>query len=210
MGGVTVSPGEFIPVAEASGLTARLTYIVLAQSVRAIDAIQESTSEPLTLSVNLSMQDLHTVGFGDHLVSIANELGARPEALIFEVTETAIMRDPEQAIGTLCRLREEGFGISIDDFGTGYSSLSYVDKIPATELKIDKSLVDELTRTNAATSVVATAIAIAKTRRLHAIAEGVESEEQHAALNDLGCEIAQGYLYGKPMPVSEFLAIIAR
>ena len=205
--GEPVSPAEFIPVAETSGLTGQLADRVLARVATVFRRMGVLPRGLLSISVNLSMYDVQSPGYGDHLRAIVRHLGIPAEFLVFEVTETAIMGDPELAITTLQTLRNAGFGISIDDFGTGYSSLSYVDRIPATELKIDRAFVQDLTPGNVSDSVLGTAIAIARSRHLHTVAEGVETEPQHEALLEIGCDTAQGYLYGRPVSDGEFLGL---
>jgi len=194
-----VAPVDFIPLAEKSGLIRRLTEQVLETALaqcRAWDAV----GLRLSVAVNLSPQLLNDLSFPDHVSRMAQQVGADPKRIIFEVTESAAMFDPSITMDVLTRMRLKHFGLSIDDFGTGYSSLRQLYLMPFSELKIDISFVRDVLAHEDARIMVETMILLAHKLRLTACAEGVESKEILEFLDSLGCDRAQGYFIGRPMP----------
>ncbi len=202
--GQTPSPANFIPIAEASGLCPKITDRMLVLISQFAQERQQSDLPPLPVAINLSMHELQTKDFAESLIERLDALKLTPHTVEFEITESAIMKNHEQAIRELSILREAGFGIAIDDFGTGYSSLYYLQHLPVSCLKIDKAFVDSLSIRSAKSSLAASAISIAERMGLNVIAEGIETKEQHEALQFLGCEVCQGYYYGYPLPIGEF------
>lgn len=201
-----LSPAEFIPVAEQSGLISLLGRFVIDESVRQIGRWRKSLpgGEDLWVSINVSSAQLSA-----DLVTRCEqhiEEGAEPGSFGFEITESVLMSDIDAAIGVLRRLRELGIPVSIDDFGTGYSSLEYLRLLPVHSLKIDQSFVAGLGRLEAPAdpSIVRAVIALATALDMGACAEGVETEEQQEALVALGCETAQGYLWSKALEPKAF------
>lgn len=201
-GTTPVSPSEFIPIAEATGLTEALTDFVVAEIGRW--AAGRSGAAMLPVAVNLSPVDLSRQGFAARLLDRVREAGLTPETIEFEVTEGVAMHDAPWAIEQLHALKKAGFRISLDDFGTGYSSLGNFSDFPIDTLKIDRSFVTPLTVATARESLAAVVLAMTQTLRVGCVAEGVETDEQRQALRFLGCEVAQGYLFGKPAEICEF------
>ena len=137
--------------------------------------------------------------FPEQIAEVVAETGINPDLIWLEITEGTLMRDPDRTIQTLGRLRDQGMHIAIDDFGTGYSSLSYLKQLPVECLKIDRGFVGELDKSTEGAAIVKAVIALAEALGLACIAEGVETDTQLRLLRDLGCEFAQGYLFGRPM-----------
>ena len=194
-----ISPVRFIPVAEKNALIRRLTEQVLEKSLtqcRAWDAV----GLHLSVAVNLSPQLLNDLSFPDQVARIAAQVGADARRIIFEVTESAAMFDPDTTMDVLTRMRVKNFGLSIDDFGTGYSSLKQLYLMPFSELKIDTSFVRDIFAHEDARTMVETMILLAHKLRLTACAEGVETREVLDFLDTVACDRAQGYFIGRPMP----------
>nr|WP_297459048.1 EAL domain-containing protein [uncultured Halomonas sp.] len=195
-----VSPGEFIPLAEESGLIVELGEWVLdeaCQRLRQIDA----RSLP-RLSVNISPRHFNQPDFVGYVEALIDTAGVAPERLLFEVTEGVLIDNLLDAVATMQALKRVGVGIAIDDFGIGYSSLSYLKRLPLDELKIDRSFVEDIGDPNDA-AIVQTIIAVSRHLKLDIVAEGVETAEQLAFLHDNGCTRFQGYWFYRPMPLAE-------
>ncbi|MCS0611044.1 EAL domain-containing protein [Massilia solisilvae] len=200
-----VSPSVFIPIAEARGMIGALGSWVLREACRQLGSWrQHGLRFPGRLSVNLAAQQLEQAGIAERIQQIAGEAGVEPDCLELELTESGLMANVERAIGIMGTLKEAGFSIAIDDFGTGYSSLAYLKRLPADKLKIDISFVREMLTDRHDYTIVNTIIGMARNLRLKVIAEGVEQPAQAEALLALGCDEAQGYYYGKPVPAEEF------
>ena len=140
---------------------------------------------------------------------VLGETGLAPQRLELEITEGLLMRNTEATIATLHRLKDIGLRIAMDDFGTGYSSLSYLQSFPFDRIKVDRSFVSQLGANSTSSTVVRAVVDIATSRGMQTTAEGVETEEQRAALEALGCDEAQGYLLGRPVPVEQVATLIA-
>jgi EAL domain-containing protein (putative c-di-GMP-specific phosphodiesterase class I) len=200
-------PGEFIPLAEDTGLIVALGYWVIAEACRQSVAWRElrrqAGEEPwrLMMSINVSPRQLVERNFASRLLEIVNASGVDRDTLLLEVTETTVMRDPDHAIAVLESLKAQGMHICIDDFGTGYSSLSYLKRLPVETIKIDRSFVDGLGQDPEDTAIVQAVIGIADSLGLLCVAEGVETQFQVDALRALDCQIAQGFLFGHPLGV---------
>jgi diguanylate cyclase (GGDEF)-like protein/PAS domain S-box-containing protein len=197
-----IAPGEFIGLAEHSGLIRSLTHWVLRAAVERLAEFGRQGLQ-LGVSVNISASDLRDDGVHDLLKELLCASGAPPERLTLEITESAIMEDPERALETVEKLCALGVRISIDDFGTGYSSLGYLRRLPAHEVKIDRSFVVEMARDPEDVAIVRSIIDLAHNLRLKVVAEGVETEVVWIALKVLGCDVGQGYLFGRPVPSEE-------
>jgi diguanylate cyclase (GGDEF)-like protein len=190
------SPAEFIPVAEESGLMVRLGEWVLESACRTA----ASWEKPLKVAVNLSPMQFRQ---GDVVEAVERALhvsGLKPDRLELEVTETAWLHNTDAVLDQLAWLRSMGISIALDDFGTGYSSLSYLWRFPFDKVKIDRSFVSEMQSDPKATAIVNSVVALARTLDLTVTAEGVELPIQESALRGVGCDLAQGYLFGRPIP----------
>ncbi|BAQ61969.1 diguanylate cyclase/phosphodiesterase with PAS/PAC sensor [Geminocystis sp. NIES-3708] len=198
-----ISPIEFIPLAEETGLIIKIGEWVLQEVCYYLREIQKTDSY-LRLSVNISPCQFRQSHFVENVKSIIKKTEVNPNYLTLEVTEGLIIEDITQAIETINQLKSLGIQFSIDDFGTGYSSLSYLKRLPINELKIDKSFVQDALYNISDAGLIEAIIAVAQYFNLKIVAEGVETVEQAEFLRVRGCNYYQGYLYGKPVPMSEF------
>lgn len=200
--GEAVSPAEFVPIAEAVGLTAELTRFVIA----AIGDWHRSSGDRtrVPVAINLSMLDLNSQGFATRLFDALAGAGLSPDTVEFEVTEGIAMQNAPWAIDQTRALKEQGFRIALDDFGTGYSSLGQFDRLPIDTLKIDRSFIKRMEMASARHSLAAVVLAMANALDVECVAEGIETEEQKQALVFLGCRIGQGFLFGRPTSIPEF------
>ncbi len=201
--GEMVSPVEFIPLAEQTGLIRPLTLWVLEQAVRQCRRWRASGLD-IKVSVNLSARNLLDPTLPDMLASMLVTCQVSADCLMLEVTESAVMLQPERALQILTRLHEMGASLSVDDFGTGYSSLAYLTKLPVCELKIDQSFVFGMVKNENDAIIVRSTIDLAHNLGLKVVAEGVEDPETLQLLTILGCDTAQGYLFARPMPPEDF------
>jgi diguanylate cyclase (GGDEF)-like protein len=193
----TLAPAEFLDIAEEQGLMRGLTAHVLARAAAQAMRWQPEAGE-LRVAVNLSTSSLADPHLLDDLDFALFESGLAPSALTVEITETTLMSDPELSLETVRQIVSRGVGVSIDDYGTGYSSLAYLNDLPATELKLDRTLTVRLTTDERTTAIVAGTIELAHRLGLRVVAEGVEDEATLCALQGLGCDEVQGYLFGRP------------
>lgn len=194
-----VSPARFVPLAEQHGLIRLLTEHVLERSMVQSNEWHRNKL-PLSIAINLSPQLLNDLSFPDHIDEMAANLKVNRQHIIFEVTESAAMSDPEATMEVLTRLRVKNFDLSIDDFGTGYSSLRQLYLMPFSELKIDISFVRDVCDHDDARTMVETMVLLAHKLRLRACAEGVETQAILDYLESVACDRAQGYFIGRPMP----------
>ncbi|PZQ18913.1 MAG: GGDEF domain-containing protein [Ancylobacter novellus] len=200
-----VPPGEFVSVAEESGLIEALGRFVLAEASRTA-ADWHGRGIDLRVAVNVSPIQFRRPGFADRTLDIIQSAGADPSQIELEITESAAMGDPQHAARELAPLKAAGLRVAIDDFGTGYSNLSALTRLPFDALKIDREFVRDALEKSGARVVVGTVIGMAKNLGFETIAEGVETEEQLRFVTDHGCTYAQGYLFGRPMPALAFEA----
>lgn len=196
-------PDEFIPLAERTGLITNLTMWVLKKSLEQC-ALWHNDGIKISVSVNISAKNLLDPEFPEIITGLLAAYDFSSNYLILEITETTIMTDPERSLEVLKRLSDIGIEISIDDFGTGYSSLSYLKKMPASELKIDRSFVDDMLDNESDAVIVRTTIDLGHNLGMKVVAEGVENKEVMDKLTSLHCDILQGYYLGKPLPAGEF------
>ncbi|RRO17013.1 EAL domain-containing protein [Saccharopolyspora rhizosphaerae] len=201
----TVSPGEFIPLAEESDLINSIGAHMLRTATRQLAAARQRHRLDLRLNANLSPRQLEDPGLRTIVQQALAEAGLPAHALCLEVTESAIMRDPSAATPVLHSLRELGVSLAIDDFGTGHSSLAQLRRLPFDSLKIDRSFVTDLADSDGLDVLVTSIIAMAHALGLTVVAEGVETAHQLDLLRDLGSDHAQGYYLGKPTPLEELL-----
>ncbi|MCH9052797.1 MAG: EAL domain-containing protein [Proteobacteria bacterium] len=199
-----VAPDEFIPLAEETGLIKSLGEWVLRTACAQAQAWRDMDLPVFGVSVNLSSGQLKRGFSRDTVATVLEETGLSPELLTFEITESLIMEDAEEAIAYLHAIREMGVGLSIDDFGTGYSSLSYLKRLPVDSVKIDRSFIHDVTVDPEDASLADAIIALAHNLGLKVIAEGVETKEQLDFLISRGCDLYQGYYFAKPMTAKKF------
>jgi EAL domain-containing protein (putative c-di-GMP-specific phosphodiesterase class I) len=207
-----VSPAEFIPLAEESGLIGPLGMWVLNESCNTLAAWAKCPeTKRLSLAVNVSAKQFALGNFFEQIKTILDATGVNPMYLKLEITESILLTDVEQIIDVMNDLRELGLSFSMDDFGTGYSSLSYLQRLPLSQLKIDQSFVRDLAVDSNDAAIIRTILALGSSLNISVIAEGVETLQQHNYLLESGCQFFQGYLFGKPMPLSLFeQALITR
>ncbi|MFB6366226.1 putative bifunctional diguanylate cyclase/phosphodiesterase [Paenibacillus elgii] len=204
-----ISPGEFIPLAEETGLIIPIGQWVLRTACKQNKAWQLAGFPPLKMAVNISPIQFHQHDFVQVVLDALQESGLEPQYLELEITESIAMYHVDQVIQKLQTLRELGVHISMDDFGTGYSSLSYLKKFPIDKLKIAQQFVRDITVDPDDAAIVRAIMAMALSLKLNVIAEGVETEEQLSFLLDIKCREIQGYIYSKPVPANEFSDLIA-
>ena len=201
-----VSPGEFIPVLEESRLILPVGEWTITEACTQLSAWMRSGHSVSPISVNLSPVQFSQPGLLDSITRIVADFKIESELLVFEITESTFMKDAEYTRELLTELKRRGFSISIDDFGTGHSSLSYLKRFPIDYLKIDQSFVKNLTDDVDDAVLVETIITMAHKLKLRVIAEGVESEAHWKMLKEFGCDMAQGYFGGKPIPASDVVS----
>lgn len=202
-----ISPAEFIPLAEESGLILSLGHWVLTTACQQLAAwaVRPETAH-LTLAVNISAKQLHLPTFVDEVLTLVDCFKIDPAKLKLEITESMLLGDVNDIIIKMAALKVRGINFSMDDFGTGYSSLQYLKLLPLDQLKIDQSFVRDIVVDDSDRAIVRTIIAMAHSLGLDVIAEGVETEEQRQILLNKGCASHQGYLFGKPVPIEAFEA----
>jgi EAL domain-containing protein (putative c-di-GMP-specific phosphodiesterase class I) len=199
-----VSPTEFIPVAELSGLILPLGDWVLETACRQLVAWsgREETAG-LSMAVNVSARQFRHADFVSQVVAVLRRTGANPARLKLELTESLLLVDVEEVIAKMSALKACGVGFSLDDFGTGYSSLAYLKRLPLDQLKIDQSFVSDVVSDGNDAAITSAIVALARQLGLSVIAEGVENEAQREFLIHHGCHAYQGYLFGRPVPIEE-------
>ena len=203
-----VSPGQFIPLAEETGLIVPIGAWVLQEACRQNLAWQAAGLAPLLMSVNLSVRQFQAGNLCADVRTTLEQCGMPAALLDLELTESITIEDPDRAQQILHALKGLGVSLSLDDFGTGYSSLIYLSRFPFNHLKIDQSFVQNITQDSSAIDLLRGIIDIAHTLKLTAIAEGVETREQLETLIDHGCDVLQGFLFSKPLPPAEFAKLL--
>ena len=205
-----VAPGEFIPTLEDSGLILPVGEWVLEEAAAQLRAWQRDGLPVVPVAVNLSAKQFRRRDLDGLIRRTLSAAGASPGLIELEITESCLMDDPEDAVRLLTSLRSADLSISVDDFGTGYSSLSYLTRLPLNALKIDRSFVRDTVSSGQAASIVRAVIDMAHNLGFTVIAEGVESAEQMAFLKRHGCDLAQGYLFDRPMPAGQLAERLRR
>ena len=195
-----IFPDQFIAMAEQNNLISELTYEVFRLATEDYLRFRAAGISP-GISINISAEDLLDLSMPEHFSALAKTKNIPPDAITIELTETAILKSVSDSLDILNRLRMKGFFLSIDDFGTGYSSLVQLYQAPFTELKIDQHFVMRMLEDDEALSIVKICILLAKELKMTSIAEGIESQDVWDKLKQLGCDLAQGYLISKPVPV---------
>ena len=205
-----VPPGQFIPLAESTGLIVPLGQWVLNSACARLAVWGASTkTRHLTLAVNVSAHQFKAPDFVELVFDALERHGADPARLKLELTESLLAENVDDVVEKMTALRARGVAFSLDDFGTGYSSLSYLKRLPLAHLKIDQSFVRDLLVDPNDEAIARTIVALGASLGLAVIAEGVETEGQLALLQAMGCETFQGYLFARPVPVAEFEALVS-
>ena len=200
-----VSPGDFIPLAEETGLIEPIGDWVLRAACQQNKKWQDAGYPPVKVSVNMSARQFSKKNLVENITNILDETGLKPEYLGIEITESVIMQDVKSTISKLQKLHNMGISLSIDDFGTGYSSLSYLKLFPINDLKIDRSFVFNITTDSTDAAIALSIIVLAHSMNLNVVAEGVETMEQLEVLRKQGCDIVQGFLFSRPISAEEFV-----
>ncbi len=201
-----VAPGEFLHIAQESGLIVKIDRIVMKKALQAYADWRKNGIAVERISLNLAMRQLQEDDFLEFVKEQLERFGIRPEWLEFEITENDIMRNPTRSIEILNELHKMGVKISMDDFGTGYSSLAYLSRLPLDKLKIDRSFVKEIPAERHSVEIVRMIVILAKGLGLELVAEGVETKQQCALLEEMECRTIQGFYYAKPMSGKDFEA----
>ncbi len=204
-------PGTFIPLAEETGLIIPLGRWVLGEACRQMRAWQQQypNEPPLTVSVNVSAHQLHQTDMVQQVVCVLKESELLPQYLKLEITESVMMQDAENIIPRLHELRNLGVRLAMDDFGTGYSSMAYLSSLPIDTLKIDRSFISKMSRSDEDAAIVRAIVTLAKTLDLRITSEGIETSDQLAELSALGCDFGQGYFIDRPMPAENLGLLLA-
>ncbi|MEH6811226.1 MAG: bifunctional diguanylate cyclase/phosphodiesterase [Motiliproteus sp.] len=204
----SVSPFEFIPVAEACGLILPIGEWVLRRACEQIAEWQRQGIAPLPVAVNVSPEQFYDENLVDKIVAILHQSWIPPSLLEIEVTETAAMSNTEKTVKQLDALKQLGIKIAIDDFGTGYSSLSYLKKLPISKLKIDREFIKDILVDADNYAITKAVIDLSHTMDLRVVAEGVETEQIRKRLVEMNCDVIQGFLYSRPVPAAEVVDVI--
>lgn len=207
-----ISPADFIPIAEETGLIVPLGIKILETACQQLSEWQRSSPEfaDLTMSVNVSRKQLVSADLVQHVQRILRETGIKPQSLKLEITESSVMADVKASLDVLKRIQSLGVQLHIDDFGTGYSSLSCLQNFPLNGLKIDRGFVNEITVKPDQAAILKAIVSLAHSLNLPLVSEGVETMEQSQLLQSMGCDYAQGYLFSKPMDVKAATAFVSR
>lgn len=205
-----IPPDQFIGVAEQSGGMGELGAYIVDQSLSQIQALRQRRKMNLKLSINISLRQFAEADFADYLLAKLLDVGMPTQDVCLEITENLLIEDLDHVRGVLQKLHKAGVRIALDDFGTGYSSLSILRNLPIDELKIDKSFVNNIVSDEASLKMVKNIINIGRIYEMDILAEGVETEEQRRMLEYCGCDLFQGYLFARPMEVSDLGLYIER
>jgi len=206
-----IPPMDFIPIAEQTGQIVQISEWVIGEVCRKIKAWDKAGLSKVKIAVNLSPEELRLANYAKRVLQMVRACGVEPERIMFEITETAAMKEPETAAEMIRQFQRAGFDIAIDDFGTGYSSMAYLQKFKVKELKIDRFFIRTLDDEDLEGHVIIAAIiALAHSLNMKVVAEGVETPSQLEKLSTMNCDEVQGYLLGKPLSVSDFEHLLSR
>lgn len=202
-----LNPVSFIPIAEDSGLIVHASRWALTESAAMLARLSDhhGLTDPWFLSLNYTGLDLSNPSFSEDVKNTLSDAQIAPERIKLEITERMLIDDPEGAIQSLERCKQTGLTVALDDFGTGYSSLSYLHRFPIDTMKIDRSFVNGMMKQDASMTLIKAIIALARGLDMDIVAEGVESGDEAAALRALGCDMAQGYHYARPMSEDDLI-----
>lgn len=198
--GTIISPDSFVPLAERSHIIGKISEFVLNEGCRQNKLWQKMGYPNIVMSINFTSSDFYQSDLKERVFDALAKTNLDPQWLEVELTESLALNDIDFAVSQMNKLRELGVKLAMDDFGTGYSSLSYLQALPITLLKLDRSFITDIANDNIAYEIVSAVIRIAKSKKIETIAEGIENEVQESILRSAGCDFAQGFLYGKPMP----------
>ena len=205
----TISPTVFIPLAEKNGTIISIGNWVMDESIRQCAEWHKKYQNPIIMSINVSAIQYMKIDFVENLIAVIEKYGVDPKYIELEVTESVLIADFDSVATKLKALKEYGVRISLDDFGTGYSSLAYLKKLPIDTLKIDKSFIDTVLYDHATQVITESIINMVKTIGFEAVAEGVEHEQQYKYLNEIGCDVIQGFYFAKPKNVEEIEKLLS-
>jgi EAL domain-containing protein (putative c-di-GMP-specific phosphodiesterase class I) len=206
-----VSPADFIGLAEETGLIIPLGKWVIQEACeQLVRWCNDPVMSGLSLAVNVSARQFHSRDFVDQVIGVLDLTRANPHRLKLELTESLLVTNLEEIVLKMNALKRLGISFSLDDFGTGYSSLAYLRSLPIDELKIDQSFVRDVLADPNDAAIARTVVALGQSLGLEVIAEGVETAEHRDFLARNGCKLFQGYFFGRPLPCSEFEALLAR
>ena len=201
--GTIIPPGEFVPVAEEVGLVDKIDSRVFRLAAGFLGRMIRENGTKISMSVNVSARHMMKNDFVEEVKEVITSSGVPADQIEIEITESVMIDSAEKAFAYINELRDFGVMIAIDDFGTGYSSLSYLNKFPANLLKVDKSFIDKMNLSDSSKQYVAAIISIGHIFGFNVISEGVEDEAQLEALKEIGCDLIQGFVWGRPLPVEE-------
>jgi len=204
--GTFIPPDRFIPIAEYSGLIIEIGERVMREACHELVRLQDLGYNELTMSINVSQVQFRHPRFLDMLGKVLEETQVPASRVELEITESIAMEEPDALIQLLGQIKQTGVSIAIDDFGTGFSSLSYLQRLQVDRLKIDRGFVTEITNASRGSSIAEMVIQLGRNLGLSVVAEGVEDERQASILSALGCPLAQGYLFARPMTVDQLTA----
>ena len=205
----TISPTVFIPLAEKNGTIISIGNWVMDESIRQCAEWHKKYQNPIIMSINVSAIQYMKIDFVENLIAVIEKYGVDPKYIELEVTESVLIADFDSVATKLKALKEYGVRISLDDFGTGYSSLAYLKKLPIDTLKIDKSFIDTVLYDHATQVITESIINMVKTMGFEAVAEGVEHELQYKYLNEIGCDVIQGFYFARPKNVEEIEKLLS-
>jgi diguanylate cyclase (GGDEF)-like protein len=205
-----ILPADFIRITEETGIIVPMGKWVLETACAQTKRWHEMGFSDLFVAVNLSARQLQEPDFEEMVLRILKQSGLPPKYLQLEVTESSMIQNPDVCITKMKTLRTQGISFSIDDFGTGYSSLSYLKRFPIDTLKIDRSFISDAMTNKGDQEIIKTIIAMARNLNIHAVAEGVETQEQKNLLSNYGCNHMQGFLFAHPLPVDQFKDLLDR
>ena len=207
--GSFISPADFIPVAEKTGLVDKIDMRVFELSMEFLEKVTRETGTEVMMSVNVSVRHLMKNTFIEDIKNILKAHNIAPERVEIEITESIMIDSAEKALQRINEIKAMGMKVAIDDFGTGYSSLSYLNNFPSDLLKIDKAFIDQMNMSESSKQYVAMIISIGHILHLKVISEGVESPDQVEVLKKIGCDYIQGFVWGKPMPPEEAARLVS-